>query len=235
MLKIFFLMLTLIIPLTQFAYGDYLEYNNFHIESEKPDICITEPEDPTIDFYNMGYFNATMLAVAEWEYRLLKENTNFDMNIHYILNKTHHNKNFDDFRWCDVFVLFEKQSDTRTLGFTAYKFNDSKHKFSMIVIYTQQNYTKNIIDIGRHEIVEKSFFEVFDLKFVNKIVKHEFGHALGLGHKFRTIDNHFDSIMKPYPGKINIITKHDIQAVKLLYPDGFQRFYNEPIPELYSP
>lgn len=217
------------------VHGDYTEYLGVRIESEKPDICITEPEDPKIDFWNRGLFNATLSALVEWEWKLNQTGKNFDMKYHLLLNKTHFDKSVADFKWCDVFLVYERVTDDKTLGFTSFHFNDSRHKYSMIVIYTSAFEQRSVIDIGKKEIIQQTKYLNFSQSFVNRVVKHEFGHALGLDHQIKTIEDNYNSIMKPHLTNKNELTHHDIEAVLKLYPNGFQRFYNYLTPERYIP
>ena len=101
----------------------------------------------------------------------------------------------------------------------------------MITVYT--GFEKQVINIGTKSIYSLVFN--FTHNTISTIIKHEFGHALGLDHKIETSENNFKSIMHPNAADMGNITTHDVKAVKLLYPNGFQKYYNTAKPERYEP
>ena len=74
---------------------------------------------------------------------------------------------------------------------------------------------------------------------IKKIIQHEFGHALGLEHVYRTTNtNKLISIMQPHmdPTGENldrVITQEDIDAVVLHYGDDGFGGWNNPLRERF--
>lgn len=80
-------------------------------------------------------------------------------------------------------------------------------------------FTRSIADENEHQIL-KSFITVFDVKTLSNeqigaIVRHEFGHALGLAHSTAREDLMYTTIQTKYP----YISECDIDAIVSLYDE----------------
>src|SRR3990172_1411121 len=58
---------------TNFAYGDYTEYMKIRIESDKPNVCVFEAENPQVDFAKRGLYKKTVKWISEWKKQLEKK------------------------------------------------------------------------------------------------------------------------------------------------------------------
>jgi response regulator of citrate/malate metabolism len=80
-------------------------------------------------------------------------------------------------------------------------------------------FTRSIADENEHQLL-KSFITVFDVKNLSNeqmaaIVRHEFGHAVGLAHSTASEDLMYDTIQTKYP----YISECDIDAIVSLYDE----------------
>src|SRR3990172_350126 len=200
------LVLLLIIGLlgSNLAYADYTEYMKIRIESNNPNVCVFEAENPQVDFAKRGLYKKTVKWISEWSKQLEKEANggNWDFTYEFIHNSTHFDKKPTDFPQCNVLIVFDAEnlnpieSDLgMAQGYTSFDYRSSTHKFS--------------------------FIDIFTFAPTNEI---------NLGHWSDTTKNDFKSIMVPQfdvraKGLENIkITLDDIKALIELYgEDGFSK------------
>ena len=216
-----------------------------HEHIDNPTVCIMEPdEELQIRFYHYLLHEAYN-TVMEWQ----TEMTEFSQGDWYmpmilVEYENHFDRHVREFPQCNVFIEFDMHNtgdvvNSTALGYTAYDFSNSRHHYAYIKVYvTAEKLTsKASICIGcnNNDIAEAQFkttknHEYLEDYSVKKILLHEFGHALGLGHYVEDKDktNNQDSLMFPFMSafspdnknaKIELIDK--ILLVQMYSFDGF--------------
>ena len=236
-----------------FAYGDFIEYMGIRIEEKEPEVCIFEAQDTKIKFHERDILNATFYAIKEWQDKLnaYTNSTDYDLNILYYLNSTHFDKKRVDYPDCNVFIAFEYQNmiegeRSNSLALVGYDYSRSWHKYSNMLIFTDSKLVSIKVQFNLGEnftqskpLVINSTSYPYPNKQIELMVKHEFGHIIGIGHHNITLDNHFPSIMGPnlLSDTTNYyISDYDLEAVVQYYGDGgFRTYYNLPRPDNYTP
>ena len=222
------------------------------INEIKPEICFFEPEDDYVNkrFWKENWFGIGADAINEWKYNLQQETgviEGWTWDYKIFLLQDHVGKSTKDlaFRECNIFVVYEKLSETGVIGQAASYYENSFHGYTFITVWTQTttggSTTIYLGESFNESKVIKNPGEVVDISKDNigKILQHEFGHALGLEHQYRTLNGvASNSIMVENLDitKENLnrfVTDNDIQAVILMYgEDGFGG-WNNPIREKY--
>ena len=222
------------------------------INEIKPEVCFFEPEDKDISkrFWKENWFGIGADALNEWKYNLQQETgviEGWTWDYKIFLLQDHVGKSTKDlaFRECNIFVVYEKLSETGVIGQAASHYENSFHGYTFITVWTQTttggSTTIYLGESFNESKVIKNPGEVVDISKDNigKILQHEFGHALGLEHQYRTLNGVVsNSIMVENLDitKENLnrfVTDNDIQAVILMYgEDGFGG-WNNPIRERY--
>jgi len=222
-------------------YQYYYKTIGIKLNEVKPEICFLEPEDEYVNvrFWKEDWFGVTTSALNEWKWNLqletgVKEGWTWNYKFYMVGEHRDLYTNDPKFRECNIFIAFEKLSDEGIIGQAASIYNNSFHGYTYITIWTQSELEgSNTIYIGesfKESKIIKNPGEIVDISTMNigKIAQHEFGHALGLEHQYRTLlGNQTNSIMV---GQLDVlhdnskrfITDNDIQAVILMYgDDGF--------------
>jgi hypothetical protein len=222
------------------------------INEIKPEVCFFEPEDDYVNkrFWKENWFGIGTDALNEWKYNLQQETgviEGWTWDYKIFLLQDHVGKSTKDlaFRECNIFVVYEKLSETGVIGQAASHYENSFHGYTFITVWTQTttggSTTIYLGESFNESKVIKNPGEVVDISKDNigKILQHEFGHALGLEHQYRTLNGvASNSIMVENLDitKENLnrfVTDNDIQAVILMYgEDGFGG-WNNPIREKY--
>ena len=218
----------------------------------KPEVCFFEPEDEYVNerFWKDNWFGIGTDAINEWKYNLQQETgiiEGWTWNYKIFLVPQHAGKLASDplFKECNVFIVYEKLGEGGVVGQAAPIYKNSFRGYTFITIWTQTTLdggtTIYLGDNFKESKIVKNPGEVIDISSYNigKIVQHEFGHALGLEHQYRTLaGNQSNSIMVENLDitKDNIdrfVTDNDIQAVILMYGDDGFGGWNNPIREKY--
>ena len=222
------------------------------INEIKPEVCFFEPEDDYVKkrFWKENWFGIGADALNEWKYNLQQETgviEGWTWDYKIFLLQDHVGKSTKDlaFRECNIFVVYEKLSETGVIGQAASHYENSFHGYTFITVWTQTttggSTTIYLGESFNESKVIKNPGEVVDISKDNigKILQHEFGHALGLEHQYRTLNGVASNsimvenldIMKENLNRF--VTDNDIQAVILMYgEDGFGG-WNNPIREKY--
>lgn len=232
-----FAMVGLMIGLTmQEAFGDYFNVVNIRY-NDNPVTCVFEPEYDE-DYFNSNQLNAVFTGVKEWENTLTRA-TGGDWYIPiYVYEwEDHLEKTVHDYMHCDILISFEERNNggvagDHALGFNYYDHSWSKHKYSHIVVYSYTvNHKSLTIDLGVIKDGDNIEIEIkperLDDSDIHHIVKHEYGHAIGLLHHWN--DDRSDdsrSIMHPtftpFEDFYMEIQPRDVYAVIQLYgEDGW--------------
>ncbi len=246
------------------AYADYTEYLNIRIPQNIPNICIFEAEESDVDFQERDLYNKSVKWIQEgWIDNLnnYTNSNNWDMTFQYISNATHYDKLLEDFSQCHIMIVWDAENDgsrenlgARAQGFTAFDHSKSSHKYAFIDVFTWS--PNNALDMGVIDLTNMTQNEdgTWDIPLteiivnydpltdeaIRVIVQHEFGHALGLGHYFKTMTYEYDSIMPPSVTFSNSdeylagfqVSEYDLEAIVQYYgKDGLKSYVDPPLPD----
>jgi hypothetical protein len=198
-----------------------------------------------------GLLNMTINTVYEWSSAMkeyTKDTPHSNINGWFIDTKLvpyedHHYLMVYDFEECNIFIEYSKENtgqhipNESALGYTQIDFSKSRHQWAYVMIYLDS------IEVGQKvslcigcETQEQKLELKVDLESkpmpkesIHKILRHEFGHALGIGHYIEDQQqgNNLDSLMYPNfnPFKPNVyddIPYPDREVLRQIYAnDGF--------------
>ena len=216
-----------------------------------PVTCIMEPPPDIQDRFHYSIFTMTYESVKKWSSDM-NDFTEGDWYIpmRYYEHETHFDKTPEDFPECNIFIEYRKyngsdgnpHSSETALGYTSFDFSKSRHGFSYVMVFFEipQENPKISLCIGCVDqdeatiTIEKKYVPVPD-EAVNRVIMHEFGHALGIGHYIedRNKSNNEPSLMyptlNPFGDNSSVIETIDKEMlVKLYYKDGFSGAYGVP-------
>ena len=196
-----------------------------------PTVCTVPPDDPLIsEQIKKNYLRETKNAILEWQYKIqsiAKKPENWKIN--YLEN----GKN------CDIIIEFKRHYDETAIP-DYYDVLGSYYD-GKIELYFQEFST-----CGEQGETRCYYDDVITSRAMSVTAKHEFGHALGLGHSEGRYDatGKAVSIMNAETDRLNDsnqITDRDIQAIIRIYGnDGFDNYNGKITPwvrnnaELYS-
>jgi hypothetical protein len=229
-------MVGLVFGLTlQEAFGDYFKTINLRF-IDNPNVCIFEPE------YDEDYFNSEMIysvfsGIKEWE-TTLEKSTKGDwyLPIYVYQWEEHIDKEVHDYLDCQIIVSFEQTNDgsrvgNSALGYTYFDHSWSKHKYAHIVIFTETVRANQVIDIGTIQDGQKIVINLQTERIPNSdihhIMKHEFGHSIGLLHHYNSDISDdkrsvMDSTFEAFKDYYMPIQPRDVHAIVELYgEDGW--------------
>ena len=229
------------------AYADSIETmgGGIHHKSN-PLICIMEP----IPELQERFHNELLLLAYDssmlWQNNLKSySGGNWYMMMELIPYEDHFDKEVYDFPRCNIFIEFSKDNygqhidNIDALGYAQVDFSKSRHQWAFVMIYTEavEKETKISFCIGcskQQEDEQETKLEVkllgMDSDAIKRVLIHELGHALGVGHYVQDLktDNNIESIMypnfNPFSNK-NVIDElpfADLEVLRQVYGgDGF--------------
>lgn len=205
-------------------------------------VCIIEPDYPNSDIltetFTKRLMDQTRISIAEWEIQLQSSEHGRDKSMWQIKQipiSLEEQKDFD-YSQCTVFIKFKDKPESKDewyklLGKTVYELGDTGRS-DITIFYDNIKYCKT-------EDKEWIYFDpCYEnsprlMQQIQSVVKHEFGHALGLGHyKADDIDVSIawargtipaPSIMAVFSHQNlneNVITVKDVAAVRSMYGDN---------------
>ncbi len=205
-------------------------------------VCIIEPDYPNSEILSESFtkrlMDETRISVAEWQVQLQNFERGRDKSmwtIDQIPITLEEQNGFDD-NVCHIFIKFKAKPESQVewyklLGKTEYELGDTGRS-DITIYYTSIKFCKTE---DKDWVYFDPCYEDFPrlMQQTKSVIKHEFGHALGLGHY--TSDDLDVSIgwargTVPAPSIMavfshqnlneNIITPKDIVAVRSLYGEN---------------
>ena len=162
----------------------------------------------------------TILTVQEWsdamdsysqDTRFYKE-SGWDIPMKLVYYENHFDKNVVDFPDCNIFIEFSKENtgqhilNKKALGYTSIDFSHSNHQWAFIMVYLDsievgQSFTFCIgcSDEKKEEYQIDLTAKPMPTEAIQKIIRHEYAHALGIGHyvEDQEFGNDLPSLMYP--------------------------------------
>ena len=213
-----------------------------YIHPNNPTVCIMEPEPIIQDRFHEEVFKITVDSVLIWQ-NDMKSYTggNWFMPIFYYEYEEHFDKIPNDFPECNIFMEYREYNtgndegtpNKKALGWTGFDFSMSWHKWSYVMTYVKSPEVNPHITLcigceGNSDISLELKHKDLPSNTINRIIMHEFGHALGIGHYIDDRDgkNTLPSLMYPNlnPFKDNSFKLEEVdkEALRLIYDDdGF--------------
>ena len=243
------------IPLTN-VFADKIETMGGGIyHRTNPLVCIMEPSDELRERFYSELLPLTYEAVLQWQTDMKNyTDGNWWMNMQIVELDKHFDKYTYDFKQCNIFVEYDKSNtgqhidNSSALGFTQIDFSKSIHQWSYVMIYTEavENDLRISLCIGcdekqEAELKEKNKVVEMSSDAIKKVLLHELGHALGIGHYIEDLQggNNIQSIMYPNMNpfaKDNIVDNlplADLEMLRQIYEsDGFGGLKGYPTKEV---
>ena len=212
------------------------------VHSYNPNVCIMEPEPIIQDRFHEEVFELTVDSVLIWQ-NDMKSYTggNWFMPIFYYEYEEHFDKVPENFPNCNIFMEYreyntgidEGTSNKKALGWTGFDFSKSWHKYAYVMTYLKSTEVNPHISLcigceDKSDITVSFEQKPLPSDTINRIIMHEFGHALGIGHyqDDRERNNTLPSLMhpnlKPFEENSFKLEEVDKEILRLIYDDdGF--------------
>ena len=239
--KILIVLLSMPFIMIPSGYADSLETMGGGIaHKDNPLVCIMEPH---WDLHERFYNELLIIAydsVWLWQSNL-KSYTggNWYMPMELVPYEKHYDKLVTDFERCNIFIEFSEDNhgqhidNDQALGYAQVDFSKSSHQWAFIMIYTEalEKGTKIALCIGcdkqqeQEQIKRTEKMLPLDHDAIKKVLIHELGHGLGIGHykwDLKT-DNDVESIM--YPNFNPFSTKNHIEQIPYLDLELLRQVY----------
>lgn len=211
---------------------------------DNPLVCIMEPNPELQERFYNELLILTYDSVMLWQNNLKSySGGNWYMMMELISFEKHYDKLVYDFPRCNIFIEFSKENNGQhidnidALGYAQIDFSKSKHQWAYVMIYTEaiEKETKISFCIGcsnqqEQETKHEAKLLEMDSNAIKKVLIHELGHSLGIGHYVQDLktDNNVESIMypnfNPFSNKnmINELPYADLEVLRQIYTsDGF--------------
>ena len=227
------------------VYADSLETMGGGIaHKDNPLVCIMEPH---WDLHERFYDELLIIAydsVWLWQSNL-KSYTggNWYMPMELVPYEKHYDKLVTDFERCNIFIEFSEDNhgqhidNDQALGYAQVDFSKSSHQWAFIMIYTEalEKGTKIALCIGCDKQQEQEQIErtekmlPLDHDAIKKVLIHELGHGLGLGHYESLAQNGYKRstmtpTLSPFSDEVFEIRIADKFMLGYLYgTDGYQK------------
>ena len=205
-------------------------------------VCIIEPDYPNSEILSETFAkritDETRISIDEWQVQLQNFERGRDKSMWAIdqITITLEEQNGFDYDVCQIFIKFQEKPESqdewyKLLGKTEYELGDTGRS-DITVYYASIKFCKTE---DKDWVYFDPCYEDFPrlMQQIQSVVKHEFGHALGLGHY--TSDDldvsiawargaiSAPSIMAVFSHQNlneNIITPKDIAAIRSLYGEN---------------
>jgi hypothetical protein len=227
----------------QSAFGeDKYEVIRF-IHKDNPNVCIMQPEPDLQERFHEEVLDITINSVLSWQDEMRNmTDGNWIMPLEYHQYEEHFDKYPEDYKQCNVFIEYrhhntgeEGTKNTKALGFTAFDYSKSSHQYAYVLVYLYAEKPTPTISLclGCDDNTDSFTVELAQLPLpsdtINRIIMHELGHSLGIGHYFtdQRVNNNIPSLMFPTLEPFDKNISYDIENVdkemliKLYTEDGF--------------
>ena len=211
-----------------------------------------------IDDISDGILTLTIETIYEWSSTMrdytdgsrFHDQNGWHMETALVKYEDHNNLMVFDYPECNIFIEYSKENtgqhikNESALGYTQMDFSKSKHQWAYVMIYLDsiEIGQKVHLCIGCDDQEQKLELKVdldarpMPVESIHKILRHEFGHAIGIGHYIedQSDGNNVDSLMYPNfnpfkPKVYDTIPLADREILRQIYGnDGFGGFQGYP-------
>ena len=210
-----------------------------------PVTCILEPHPDNQEQFQNDALLGTWEAIRLWESELTAyTGGNWILPTKYIEWEDHKTKLVEDYPECNIFIGYEGLNEgegpvkSSALGYAYLDFSHSAHNWAFVNVYMKA-YSESphiTLCIGCDKDPEVTYTKDkltnLPADTIKKIVIHEYGHALGIGHYIedRSVMNNMNStmypVMKPFGEQDLTIGWVDKECLVQIYgKDGFGGVY----------